>query len=619
MHGNRRRRRRQGGGLSIGERASLSGSSILGPTGAPLVLRGPNQGAWLEDYEPDAANILATGANFVRIVFVRWWGDSYEAGIDMYDASAENHYLNPSRWATALDKIRWASAQGLWINAVFDSDNGAGNRGLLGANSNFFEATGDGPAKLAEWKVMQRYVIDQLRAFDRILSIELLAEPLPTGSDASWAAGLRSFYLDLIANARTVDSVTPFVVGPRASYGLNNLNEILLAGRTDVIYTWDSLTNKTSAEGTIADNFEVAAAFRSTNNVPVYPNQLGRNTSDDIGDVNADAIADTTENIGLTAMNGALSLANSLNIPFSWWQWHQNTDSPTAYAIYYKTVYPGSGPDNWTVKPGEYASFAYHMTQTLASLDAAAEAAATASGSALWYIKADFSNIFQDDAGATPVTAVGQTVGRWVAAVGGRVWTQTNSALRPTLVAAVNGYALEFAQASNHTFSLDQTYFTGTGSAMVGIACRPNAGTTIRTLFQTGTSGTAVRSPYLSINTADNFLFSNSGDDAVRRDVTSVTTCDARSIVVTGTRVADAKNGYVQGVVEGTPNNTAHGSIASITRTRLGASSAGTNGFDGVIATVFINNSSWTDEQRRAMERQGAYRIGAPFRGAIPA
>lgn len=618
MHGNRRRRR-MGGGFSIGERARLSGKNIVNSAGTPLTLRGPNQGTWLEDYEPDAANILATGANFVRIVFVRWWGDSYEAGIDMYDSSASNNYLNPTRWAAALNKIRWASAQGLWINAVFDSDNGAGNRGLLGANSNFFEATGDGPAKLAEWKAMQRYVIGQLLNFPRILSIELLAEPLPVGSDATWAATLRNFYLDLIANARTVDPITPFVIGPRASYGLNNLNEILLAGRTDIIYTWDSLTNKTSAEGTIADNVEVACAFRDTNNVPIYSNQLGRNTSDDIGDINADAIADTTENIGLTAMNGAQSVFNARGVPYSWWQWHQNTDSPTAYAIYYKTVYPGSGPNNWTVKPGELASLTYHMTQTLASVDSAAEAAATASSSALWYIKSDFSNVFQDDAGATPVTAVGQTVGRWVAVVGGRVWTQTNAALRPTLVATVNGYALQFAQASNHTLALDQTYFTATGNALVGIACRPNAGTTIRTLFQTGTSGTAVRSPYLSISASDNFLFSNSGDDAVRRDVTSVTTCDNRAVVVTGTRVGDNKNGYVQGVIEGTPNGTAIGSIATITRTRLGASSAGTNGFDGIIATVFICNGTWTDEQRRAMARQGAYRIGAPFRGAIPA
>lgn len=613
------RRRRFSGRFDLGTRAQVSGRQILDSSGNVLTLRGVNQGTWLEDYEPDAANILATGANHVRIVFVRWWGDSYETGIDMYDSSASNNYLNLSRFNTAMNKIRWAASQGLWINAVFDSDNGAGNRGLGGANSNFFESTGDGPAKLAEWKVMQRYVISQLMTIPRVMSIELLAEPLPVGSDATWAEPLRNFYLDLIANARLVDPRVPFVIGPRNSYGLNNLAEIYLAGRTDIIYTWDELTNKTSSEGTVAANFEEADAFGATNNVPIYCNQFGRNSNEDVGDVTGDALADTTENIGMTAMNGGLSLANARGIAYAWWQWHQNTNNPDAYAIYYKTVYPGSGPDNWTVKPDEYASFAYHMAQTGAALETAAIAAATASSARLFYVKSDFSNIWQTNDTSTPVTAVGQNVGRIEPVVGGGNFSQATIGLRPTLAASVNGYAMQFTAASNMWLGLDTTYFASGDDSIVIMAFRAATSAANRVLFQTGTSGTTVRNPYLAVIATDEVQVSWRGDsNEVTGTINSVTTGDDRSIVATASKIGSDKKVFVNGVQESTTATDAVSGMASITRTRIGATTGGTNGFGGPIALVCLSKTM-TDEQRRAIERWAAWLVAAPFRGALPA
>jgi hypothetical protein len=58
-----------------------------------------------------------------------------------------------------------------------------------------------------------------------------------------------------------------------------------------------------------------------------------------------------------------------------------------------------------------------------------------ASGEAgYWLDPSDFSTMFQDDAGSTPVTAVGQSVGRWLDKSGrGNHFIQSNVANRPIL------------------------------------------------------------------------------------------------------------------------------------------------------------------------------------------
>lgn len=56
----------------------------------------------------------------------------------------------------------------------------------------------------------------------------------------------------------------------------------------------------------------------------------------------------------------------------------------------------------------------------------------------VWFDPSDFSTMFQDSAGTTPVTDVEQPVGRIVSKVNGHVATQATSASRPVLSARVN-------------------------------------------------------------------------------------------------------------------------------------------------------------------------------------
>lgn len=600
---------------SIGEtplRATIVGSQIQ-VNGVDTYFRGINQGTWDENYAPDAHNIKLLGSNVIRQVGVRWWGDSYEAGVDSYSPNAEDHYIDPDHLRQAMQDLDWAlTEENTWVVFTFDTDNGAGNRGLGVGIPNFIEASAEGAAKLAEWKIMQKHVIGLLASRPRILFLELMAEPLPTGSSAAHAAPLRDFYRDLITNARTVDTRTPFLIGPRDSYGLNNLAEIYLSERTDVAYTADFLTNKVSGELTIAGQMETFAAFRTTNNVPIFGQQVGRNTSDDTG------AGTTSENLGLTAMNGVLSLMNALRIPYTWWQYHQNTDNAGAYALYYKTVYPGQGADNWTPKPGEISSYSYHMTQSGAAIEAAAIAAATAANARLFYIKTDFSNVWQTNDTSTPVTALGQTVGRITPVVGGGNFNQATAGLRPILTSSVNGYAMQFTAASNMWMALDTTYFASGDDSIVIMAFRAAISAANRVLFQTGNSSTTVRNPYVAVLATDEVQASWRGDDNIATGAQSVTTGDDRAIVATASKIGANKKAFVNGVQEGTTDTTAVGTMASITRTRIGATTAGTNGFGGPIALVCISKTM-TDEQRRAIERWGAWLIAAPFRGAIPA
>jgi hypothetical protein len=100
----------------------------------------------------------------------------------------------------------------------------------------------------------------------------------------------------------------------------------------------------------------------------------------------------------------------------------------------------------------------------------------------------------------------------------------------------------------------------------------------------------------------------------------TTTLCDNRAIVATAAMTAlNDKRVHLQGVQEGVTNTTNPGSIASITRLRWGAATSGANGLGGPSPLVFVCRNAVTAEQRRAIERFGAWLVGCPFRGAIPA
>lgn len=596
-----------------GLRPTISGEDIVSPGVTKWV--GTNQGNWGENYQPDAATILSYGANVVRIL-IRWQGD-YDVGTDSYSASSVGFCL-PANYTKFMQELDWLEAQGLWIVFAVDTNYGAGTRGLGTADWNFFDTLDTAGKALYTEQYYQfwEFLVRQNMKRSRILCWELLPEPMQTGSNSSHGQILKAWYLTLMNRLRAIGGNTaPFLIGGRASYGLNTVEEVLFPERNDVIYTADFLTNKVQNEDTVAADIEALCLFRDTYGKPILIQQFGRNTSDDEGN------GTTTENAGLTALNGGLFALRAKNVPFTHWQFHQNSTNPGAYALWYKTDGGVNSADNWTPKPAEIASFTYHMGITAASLEAAAIAAATACGGELFYVKSDLSNVFQNSAGTTPVTALTQPIGRVNAVVGTRFLQQTTDAFRPTLAANDNGYYVSFLPASESWLASDSTYFTTADTTQTAIvAARPPTAASNRNLLHCGTSTSTVRWPNLVVTATDECQASWRGDDNVLQSTSTTTLCDNRAIVATASMISTTdKRVQLNGVQEGTTNTVAAGSIASLTRLRIGAATSGANGLGGPCYLVFFCRNAVTAEQRRAIERWGAWLATAPFRGAIPA
>lgn len=87
----------------------------------------------------------------------------------------------------------------------------------------------------------------------------------------------------------------------------------------------------------------------------------------------------------------------------------------------------------------------------------------------VWFDPSDFSTLFQDSAGTTPVTAVGQSVGLMLDKSGrGNHTQQTNNAKRPVLEQDVNGaYYLKGDSVTARAMATSAIDFTGTDKMTV--------------------------------------------------------------------------------------------------------------------------------------------------------
>jgi hypothetical protein len=139
---------------------------------------------------------------------------------------------------------------------------------------------------------------------------------------------------------------------------------------------------------------------------------------------------------------------------------------------YIASVVVPPGTSSFVYKPGANvvsgSSYYFRGTGTVA-VDVYDPATLFSSGQkGVWFDASDVTTLFQDAGGTTPVTAVGQPVGRWLDKSGNNNHaTQSNAALRPTWQIDTEGnYNVTFAKAGNQlvTRPID---FTGTAQMMV--------------------------------------------------------------------------------------------------------------------------------------------------------
>jgi hypothetical protein len=100
----------------------------------------------------------------------------------------------------------------------------------------------------------------------------------------------------------------------------------------------------------------------------------------------------------------------------------------------------------------------------------------TAGEQGIWLDPSDFSSLYQDSAGTTPVTAVGQPVGKILDKSGrGNHATQSTGASRPTLQQDSNGmYYLSF-DGTDDGMATPSINFTGTDAVTVFAGVRKNS------------------------------------------------------------------------------------------------------------------------------------------------
>lgn len=579
------------------ERLTISGSELIAPDGTPIILRGPGQGTWGENYAQDAIDIAATGANSVRTVF-RWWGKYAQAGTDSRTENVADDFLNQSNLAQLLQEVDWLTAQGLWVIVAFDS-----NCGQYGAQDTAMEAYCDpegaypgghnfwtDPEAREFFKTAWRRLARELRNRPRIAMYEILPEPLQ-GYNSTWDEAVKDFYREIADAINLEDDRTPKLVGPRNAYEINIASSVYMPERNDIVYTGNMLNPKVVNQDTTAVALGNLIALRDTYNVPIYVQQMGRQT---VNDTN------------LTAMNGVMSLANANRVGYSWWQWHQNTTNPDEYALFYK-----DGVGGWVPKTAELARFEYYMNQSYAGVLADAITQATAINAELLYIKDDLSNVFQD-AGGSIAAAVGFPIGR-INAVVGTLWLQqTTSALRPILAKGINGYYVVFNGVDQY-LQLSSPYFADGNDTIVISAGKPSNTSSGQTMFHTGAANTNGRYPHLTIQAAGTAFGSWRGDNTNLRSVVTTTNCANRAVVLTLSKIGDDKKIYVNGLQEGVTNTELVGGLSSITRTRVGSATTATGYWNGPIS-MWCFAKTMNDTARFALERLGAYQMGAPYR-----
>lgn len=237
----------------------------------------------------------------------------------------------------------------------------------------------------------------------------------------------------------------------------------------------------------------------------------------------------------------------------------------------------------------------------------------------VWFDPSDFSTMFQDSGGATPVTAVGQAVGRINDKSGnGYHATQATAASRPILRQDAGGrYYLEFdgVDDSLATASIDPN---GANKVQAVIGLRKVSDAALACLFETGpsvstTDGTIVFFAPLTANGA-NYSFGSRGT-TLRNPIVSTYTAPITNVYAVVADIATPfLNTRVNGAAKAT-NTLTHGTGTYLTQPLyIGRRAGATLPFNGWMYGLIIRFSSSnvatsviTDAETWMNSRTGAY------------
>ncbi len=305
------------GGVTSAKRLSVSGRNLLDPKGKTIVLRGYNWGQWATAQPQDATDNLAQGANSVRVP-LRWWGD-WKDNVDSYSDSAPGH-IDPDHLALLDQSIQWAVAKKLWVVVFVDSNNG---QGANNTTDHFWSNTVMRQKFIEVW----RFLVQRYQQTPYIAAYEILPEPR---ADGVTDQQIRDFYAEVIAAIRTIDQVTPVIVGPGDAYDLRKLESAYTTVDPNVVYTGDYFIF-----GHELARIDDIQNFVNAHDVPVWVNQVGIQSGDPDAGARASMVLDAL---------------NTNNVGWAWWTYRVNSTNGDGHGIFYLDASDGG----WVEKTDWY-------------------------------------------------------------------------------------------------------------------------------------------------------------------------------------------------------------------------------------------------------------------------
>lgn len=494
-------------------------------------------------------------------------------------------------------------------------------------------------------------VVEEFRNYPYIWAYELLSEPLPntgtvtfnnpTGYDSTWSGdgpdgaggqrwGVGRLYTECIRQIRQIDKTTPFILGGRGGYNLiPECTEVIaysgLVSRTDCIYTWDRLDSGATGdyggvggaiEGSIFKTSDVVRSAIALN-VPMMMQQLGCKTSSDANN---------------QFMNGNWSVFKAFGVPTIWWDNRDHSASTGGYGLRYN---PSGDNVNWVDKSTKLAVFQAQMGYTGTGMETAAKAACTSSSGVLFYVLQNLTNVFKTQAnGGTAISTKNATEPvLWMnpvldSAASGLTLQQTTTLASPVVDVVNAGLAdqwpvLKFDGVNTYLMGFisgaQSPWFTTTSGDQTVIIAGCLAATTSgnQVALQIGNNAGTTLYPQLNATSTHipRAVWSDATTTGTINGTTPTNTNSYYPFVMTITKSGNNKLMYINGSVEpisGTADTSVLTSQAN-TRLRIGSNTANTPSWTGWISLVFLAKSALSLANIQAIERFGAYQVGATY------
>lgn len=654
-------------------RVHLNGSRQEYPPGTLInpPLGGQNYSTWNTNIATDGATAKAEGQTLVRLL-LRIMGNYGGKPTDSYDGSCPAQIDNFNR-EQHYNEVKMFTDQGIWVCDGIDSnvcqsamqDDTTKALAIAGGGANdlawptvtnadprwsTFDTRGRNlwtdanlqAFHLERWK----FHVRRMCTLPYIYCWEALPEPQPINGnatnfipyDSSWAPYIAQYLFNLRAALDPIDPYTPILGGGRAAYKYNFLPELISAMQAidstgwarRFIFTIDDLSDITRDLGLHRDVAAALVAVRDTaytgapNGVPVMVQSSGTRRDDDLSSNGSDG-AQASQNPS-AGLKSAIFKWRALGIPSIFWQRHQNSTNTSAYSL---DITDGAG--GYTLKQPEHDIVISQYAITLAALEAAAIAAATADGGLLFYVKPDFSNVWQDSGKTTPVTAVGQPLG-YIAPVVGLDATLhfTASGSFPTVAAATATIdarpVITSAGTSDYLVGSAPTLL-GSGNFTVIVAATFQSGNNIQTAFHVGKT-TVTAQQYPKIQTlASKLSVATFQDDAANNATCTDSLTTAQTIggpayvpftngysaVLTAVKNGNAQSFYRNGLL----SKTAAVTLGTVTATTMRwlADCGGSTGHPliGQSSGLYIKPAGVTSSaNQQAIERFVGFLLSAP-------